>query len=336
MNEVRAENLQKRFDGVSVVDGVSFRVGSGEVLGFLGPNGAGKSTTMRMITGFLAPDGGRVTVAGYDPMEDPVAARSRIGYLPEGAPLYADMTPFGLLGFICECRGFERAERRRRIHETAERVNLGTVMHQRIETLSKGYKRRVGLAQALLHDPDVLILDEPTDGLDPTQKIEVRSLIRQMARNKVIILSTHILEEVEAVCTRAVIIANGALVADDTPQGLIARAPGHNRVVVRIAADDGNGDAEVVRQEVVRQILGAIPGVAGLQARDGADRAVEYRLSPERNAAADGERVGQQTSERIAARIAELAVEHRWKVLELRRPHGSLEEVFTTLTRAPD
>ena len=328
MNEVRTENLQKRFDDVTVVNGVSFTVGSGEVLGFLGPNGAGKSTTMRMITGFLTPDGGRVTVAGCDPSEDPVGARSRLGYLPEGAPLYADMTPLGLLRFISECRGFGRAERNRRIEETAERVNLGTVMHQRIETLSKGYKRRVGLAQAILHDPDVLILDEPTDGLDPTQKIEVRNLIRTMAENKVIILSTHILEEVEAVCTRAVIIANGALIADDTPQGLVARSLSHNRVVVRIAGDGGGDGA------ATRQVLGAIPGVVSLQARDlqahdeGAAGQVEYRLIPGRKSATDGEA--------IVERVAELAIEHRWKVLELRRSHGSLEDVFTTLTQAPD
>ena len=317
MSEVRAENLQKRFDDVTVVDGVSFTVGRGEVLGFLGPNGAGKSTTMRMITGFLAPDGGRVTVAGCDPGEDPVGARRQLGYLPEGAPLYADMTPLGLLRFIAECRGFERTERRRRIEETAERVNLGTVMHQRIETLSKGYKRRVGLAQAILHDPDVLILDEPTDGLDPTQKIEVRNLIRTMAEHKVIILSTHILEEVEAVCTRAVIIANGTLVADDTPRGLVSRSLRHNRVVVRIAVhgDDIN----------TRQLLGAIPGVADLQARDGEDGHIEYRLKPD-GKSADGEG--------IVERVAELAIEQRWKVRELRRGHGSLEEVFTTLTRA--
>ena len=204
MHAIKVANLQKKFAGISAVNNISFRVGRGEVLGFLGPNGAGKSTTMRMLTGFSTADSGQITINGINPHQQPVAARRQIGYLPEGAPLYSDMTPFGLLNFVAECRGLTRAARRQQIQQTAARVHIDKVMHNRIETLSKGYKRRVGLAQAILHDPDVLILDEPTDGLDPTQKIEVRQLILAMAKHKVIILSTHILEEVAAVCSRVI------------------------------------------------------------------------------------------------------------------------------------
>jgi len=204
---------------------VSFSVKPGEVLGFLGPNGAGKSTTMRMITGFLTPTGGAVRIAGVDVNVDPISAKKRIGYLPEGAPLYSDMTPRTLLEFIAEAREIPSAERASRIEMIAAKVNITGVLDQQIETLSKGYKRRVGLAQAIIHDPEILILDEPTDGLDPNQKHEVRQLIQEMSKDKVIILSTHILEEVEAVCTRAIIITQGKVVFDGTPSELKGRSP---------------------------------------------------------------------------------------------------------------
>ena len=222
---IEIKNLQKSFGDFRAVDGVSFSVKPGEVLGFLGPNGAGKSTTMRMITGYLTPTGGEVQIAGVDVQADPIAAKRRIGYLPEGAPLYPDMTPRTLLEFITEAREIPAAERTKRIKEIAAKVHITDVLDQQIETLSKGYKRRVGLAQAIIHDPEILILDEPTDGLDPNQKHEVRQLIEEMSKDKVIILSTHILEEVEAVCTRAIIITCGKVVFDGTPQELKERSP---------------------------------------------------------------------------------------------------------------
>jgi ABC-2 type transport system ATP-binding protein len=222
---IEIQNLQKSFGEFRAVDGVSFSVKPGEVLGFLGPNGAGKSTTMRMITGFLTPTGGAVRIAGVDVNVDPISAKKRIGYLPEGAPLYSDMTPRTLLEFIAEAREIPSAERASRIEMIAAKVNITGVLDQQIETLSKGYKRRVGLAQAIIHDPEILILDEPTDGLDPNQKHEVRQLIQEMSKDKVIILSTHILEEVEAVCTRAIIITQGKVVFDGTPSELKGRSP---------------------------------------------------------------------------------------------------------------
>jgi len=222
---IEIQDLQKSFGDFRAVDGVSFSVEPGEVLGFLGPNGAGKSTTMRMITGFLTPTGGAVRIAGVDVGVDPIAAKRRIGYLPEGAPLYPDMTPRTLLEFIAEIRGVPSDQRRARIEKVVSQVHISGVLDQQIDTLSKGFKRRVGLAQAILHDPEILILDEPTDGLDPNQKHEVRQLIQEMSKDKVIILSTHILEEVEAVCSRAIIITRGKVVFDGTPKELKDRSP---------------------------------------------------------------------------------------------------------------
>ena len=219
------EDLVRRFGNFTAVGGISLRVGKGEVLGFLGPNGAGKSTTMKMITGFLAPSEGRISVCGNDVVEQQLAAQATIGYLPEGAPAYPDMTPQQFLAFIARVRGLEGDAATRAIDAAVTRTGLQSVLEQRIETLSKGFKRRVGLAQAILHDPPVLIMDEPTDGLDPNQKHAVRNLIRSMAASKAIIISTHILEEVEAVCTRAIIIDKGRIVADGTPTELLARAP---------------------------------------------------------------------------------------------------------------
>jgi ABC-2 type transport system ATP-binding protein len=223
---IEIENLQKRFGAITAVDGVSFQVERGTVLGFLGPNGAGKSTTMKMLTGFLPPSGGTARIGGHDIQTDSLAAKKLVGYLPEGAPLYPDMTPEAFLMFIAEVRGLSGAAARARVAEVAEKVSLQKVMRQPIETLSKGFKRRVGLAQAILHDPQVLVLDEPTDGLDPNQKNEVRSLIKSMAAEKAVILSTHILEEVEAICTRVIIISQGRVVVDETPAQLQARQPG--------------------------------------------------------------------------------------------------------------
>ena len=223
MIEIR--NLSKRYGTLLAVNDISFDVTPGQVLGFLGPNGAGKSTTMKMITGFLAPTSGSVKVLGHDVENDPLAAKAVMGYLPEGAPSYGEMTVRSFLEFIADVRGLSGDRRRARTGDVVERLQLGSVLEQMIETLSKGFKRRVGLAQALLHDPQVLILDEPTDGLDPNQKHQVRTLINDMSKDKIIVISTHILEEVDAVCNRAIIISGGRLLADATPKELAARAP---------------------------------------------------------------------------------------------------------------
>lgn len=213
------KNLVKQFGPFTAVDHISFSVAKGEVLGFLGPNGAGKSTTMKMLCGFLSPTSGSISVCGHDVEADPLAAKASIGYLPEGAPSYADMTARGFLDFIADVRGMNGKDRDWRLDKVIDQVNIKDVLDQPIDTLSKGYKRRVGLAQAILHDPPVLVLDEPTDGLDPNQKHEVRGLIQAMARDKAIIISTHILEEVEAVCSRAIVIARGRIVAEGRPEG---------------------------------------------------------------------------------------------------------------------
>lgn len=221
---IEVKSLDRYFGPIHAVRNISFSVHRGEVLGFLGPNGAGKSTTMKMITGFLEPSQGTVLVNGKNVVDEPLQAKSSIGYLPEGAPSYGEMTVEKFLEFIADIRGFKGAEKRTRVERAISQINLESVINQTIDTLSKGYRRRVGLAQAILHDPDILIMDEPTDGLDPNQKHEVRNLIKQMSQNKAIIISTHILEEVDAVCTRAIIIAKGQLLFDGTPAELRARS----------------------------------------------------------------------------------------------------------------
>ena len=222
---IQTQNLKKHYHGLVAVDDLTFSVAPGEVLGFLGPNGAGKSTTMRMIAGFVAPTAGSASICGHDIATDPIAAKRSLGYLPEGAPCYGEMTVAGFLDFIADLRALEGAARKTRLDYVIGRLQLDAVLEQSIDTLSKGFKRRVGLAQAIVHDPKVLILDEPTDGLDPVQKHEVRTLISEIAKEKTIVISTHILEEVDAVCTRAIIIARGRLVADGTPAALKAQAP---------------------------------------------------------------------------------------------------------------
>ncbi len=217
---IEVEHLSKRFGDRYAVDDLSFTVAPGEVLGFLGPNGAGKSTTMKMITGFLTPDSGSARIMGHDIQKSPVEAKRTFGYLPEGAPGYSDMTVAQFLAFIADIRALTGAQRQSRIDAVIADIHLHDVLGQRLDTLSKGFRRRVGLAQAILHDPQVLILDEPTDGLDPNQKHEVRKLIQGMSKDKIIVVSTHILEEVEAVCSRAMIISRGKILADDTPQTL--------------------------------------------------------------------------------------------------------------------
>jgi ABC-2 type transport system ATP-binding protein len=251
------EQLSKYFGAFTAVDSIDLTVPKGQVLGLLGPNGAGKSTTMKMIAGFLEPSSGRAEIAGFDVSQSPVEVKRRLGYMPEGAPSYGDMTPGSFLNFIAEIRGFSGSEKKRRIDETVEKVRLSEVFHQQIDTLSKGYKRRVGLAQAIIHNPEVLVLDEPTDGLDPNQKHHVRGLIEEMAEDKAIIISTHILEEVEAVCTRAVIINQGKLLVDGTPEELLERDPHHRAVVVTVLGDSGD------KVRVALSALGLIESVVG-------------------------------------------------------------------------
>lgn len=236
---IEVSHLSKYFGENVAVNDISFTVGRGEVLGFLGPNAAGKSTTMRMITGFLPPTSGTATIGGSDIIGESLAARRKIGYLPENAPAYPDMTVVGFLGFIAGMRGLSGGSKRRRLEEILERCFLTEVRFQTINTLSKGFKQRVCFAQSILHDPEYLIMDEPTDGLDPNQKYEIRAMIREMARNKTIIFSTHILEEVGEVCTRVIIIAKGRIVADDTPERLMARSALHGTIRFTIKKGDG-------------------------------------------------------------------------------------------------
>lgn len=235
---IEIKNLTKRFGSLEAIRNISLSVGPGEILGFLGPNGAGKSTTMKLVTGYLTPSAGRISVCGHDMATDPRRAQALIGYLPEGAPCYEDMSVRSFLEFIAEIRGFRREQRQTKVASVIETMNLDSVLEQRIETLSKGFKRRVGLAQAIIHDPQVLILDEPTDGLDPNQKHQVREMIRGLSQDKIVIISTHILEEVTAVCTRAVIISEGQIVSDCTPTELEERSKYHNAVTIDLAEEN--------------------------------------------------------------------------------------------------
>ncbi|MGQ0551975.1 MAG: ABC transporter ATP-binding protein [Planctomycetota bacterium] len=309
---IEIRGLTKRFGPFTAVEDVSFSVRGGEVLGFLGPNGAGKSTTMKMITGFLNPSAGSVQVCGHDVAVDPLAAKRSMGYLPEGAPAYPDMTPASFLRFTGEARGLRGSALAARVSAAAERVQLRDVLHQRIETLSKGFKRRVGLAQAILHDPPVLIMDEPTDGLDPNQKHEVRALIRAMSKDKVIVLSTHILEEVQAVCTRAIIISRGRLLLDGTPAELEARSQHHHAVELTLVAASAQG---------AQQAVGALPGVRRVEVLASDATHVRLRAYPR-----DGRS--------IAADVARLAREQGWQVEELHVERGRLDEVFREVTKA--
>ncbi len=248
---IQVSNLTKNFDDFCAVKNISFSVKPGEVLGFLGPNGAGKSTTMKILTGFLTPTEGQISVMGYDVLTHPIAAKKEIGYLPEGAPAYADMTVTASLRFIGQVRGFSGAELQSRIDQVVEKVALEPVLNKKVENLSKGYCRRLGIAQALIHDPKVLILDEPTDGLDPNQKHQVRQLIHDLSEDKIVIVSTHILEEVSAVCSRAMILAQGEIVFDGTPEELAAMSEYHNAVTIRLSE---NNDGLVSRLKDLPQI----------------------------------------------------------------------------------
>lgn len=305
MNEVRitAQGLTKRYGFLTAVDDLNFTIESGEVLGFLGPNGAGKSTTMKMLTGFLAPTSGTASINGYDIVSDSLAARRCMGYLPEGAPAYGEMTVFQFLEFIARARGFSGQAVGRAAAAAMERLNLEQVAAQAIDTLSKGFKRRVGLAQAILHDPEILILDEPTDGLDPNQKHEVRSLIREMSADKIIVISTHVLEEVHALCNRAMIIADGRLLVDDSPQGLLSRSRYHNAVTMLVE-----------NAEKIASTLSEMPEARKVEIREG-----ELTVFPAKDAS-------------LFAVISDRIREHQWDVKELRLEAGRMDEVFRQIT----
>ena len=308
---ITTKNLSKRYGDKLAVDDLTFSVSPGEVLGFLGANGAGKSTTMRMIAGFISPSAGQVSVCGYDIERSPVAAKSCMGYLPEGAPSYGEMTVREFLDFIADVRGLTGEKRRERRAVVIDRLGLAPVIEQVVETLSKGFRRRVGLAQALIHDPQVLILDEPTDGLDPNQKHEVRRLINELSKDKLVIVSTHILEEVHEVCTRAIIIANGRIVADETPTALESRSRYHHAVSLRFEKPD--------QLEAARREIALLSEVAQVES-DGR----ELRLTAVPKPGAD-----------TLAAVSALIVKNHWDVPELHLESGRLDEVFRSLTQPP-
>lgn len=305
---IDCRSLTKEYGQLKAVDDLSFEVKPGEVLGFLGPNGAGKTTTMRIVAGFLPATSGRVSVCGFDVEAQPIEAKRRIGYLPEGAPSYPEMTPREFLAFVADARGLPAGTRKHRLDEVYSQLHLEKVLDRSIETLSKGYRRRVGLAQAILHDPEVLLLDEPTDGLDPNQKHEVRQLIDGMAKSKTIVISTHLLEEVDAVCTRAVVISGGRILADDTPAGLEMRSKFHNAVSLKLA------DESVL--PAARSQIDALPEVSGTEL---------------------DERSGRLTAFPAQGRmplmpISRLVEERGWQLDELHLETGRLDEVFRTIT----
>jgi len=303
---IEITNLSKRFDQFTAVDDLSFTVKEGEVLGFLGPNGAGKSTTMKVITGFLAPSSGKVTIDGFDITESPIEAKSLTGYLPEGAPSYGDMTTLDFLNFIAEVRGYRGEEAAKRVAHVINEVALTSVAHQTIDTLSKGFKRRVGLAQAIMHDPKVLILDEPTDGLDPNQKHHVRELIKNLAKDKIVVISTHILEEVSAVCTRAIIIANGKIVADGTPAELEAQSRLHNAVTIKLT-----------KAYDLRNDLAGVDGI-GEVSQDPEDELFYTIFSSQ--------------AKSIFNEVSEVARAKQWPIDEFHINRGQLEDLFRTVT----
>jgi ABC-2 type transport system ATP-binding protein len=308
---IEVKNLKKTFGPITAVNGVSFSVKAGEVLGFLGPNGAGKSTTMRMITGFIPPSEGEVEVGEFNMLENPIPAKRLIGYLPENAPSYIDMTVLEFLLFTAELRGLRGEAKTRATERVIEMCFLQSVVHQNIDTLSKGYRHRTCFAQAIIHDPKVLILDEPTDGLDPNQKHEVRTLIREMGQTKAIIFSTHILEEVEAACSRAIIIDRGQIVANGTPEELKQRSENAGAVTVQLRDTSA---------EAVKQKLSHISLVEKCVVLSEAPVTVRAFAKPN----------GQRGE--LARLIGDAAANERWKIEELHTEEGRLDEVFRKIT----
>ncbi len=306
---IEVQHLTKQYGPFTAVDDVSFKVERGEILGFLGPNGAGKTTTMRVLTGYMPPTEGKALVAGYDVFEQPLEAKRRTGYLPETPPLYPDMRVRDYLTFVAKIKGVPRAERTARINTVMERTRIADMASRHCGKLSKGYKQRVGLAQALLHNPDVLILDEPTAGLDPKQIIETRQLIKELAGDHTIILSTHILPEVSQTCQRVVIINKGHVVAVDTPDNLTAKLRGSETMYVQI--DAGGADA--------RETIAALPGVTQVAVTDSRNSAVGLEVVSE---------AGRDIRRDLAAAV----VGRGWGLLELRPMRLSLEDIFLQLT----
>ncbi len=308
---IEVKHLTKDFGAKRAVDDISFSVGKGEILGFLGPNGAGKSTTMRIITGFFPPTKGTAVIGGFDILSDSLAARKKTGYLPENAPVYPDMTVYGYLDFCAQIRGFSGPEKSAKIEETIEKCFLSGVEHQTIHTLSKGYKQRVCFAQSIIHDPEYLIMDEPTDGLDPNQKHEVRQMIRQMSSEKAIILSTHILDEVDAVCTRAIIIANGKIVADDTPENLRKKSKNHGAVLLTLVRTDTQALLPVIKN---------IEGVKEAAILDHSQNGLKVRIFPEK------------PDMPIAGKVISAMSLNNFEVKSVFVEQGRLDEVFRNIT----
>jgi len=308
---IKVQNLVKLFGAKRAVDNITFSVERGEVLGFLGPNGAGKSTTMRMITGFIPPSEGFVTVGGFNMLEDPIPAKKLIGYLPENAPAYTDMTVYGFLNFTAEIRGLRGEEKKKAVNRVVEMCFLEGVLHQSVDTLSKGYRHRTCFAQSIIHDPDVLILDEPTDGLDPNQKHEVRTIIRKMGEKKAIIFSTHILEEVDAVCSRAIIIDRGKIVANGTPQQLRQKSDWAGAVTLRVSGVTG---------QAVTQKLMQLSTVKKAEIVKETSTGVTVKIYPK----------GDGANGALAQSIADAAL--GWRVVELHTEEGRLDDVFRSIT----
>jgi ABC-2 type transport system ATP-binding protein len=306
---IEVQNLTKRYGPFTAVDDVSFKAERGEILGFLGPNGAGKTTTMRILTGYMPPTDGKATVAGYDVLDQPIEAKRRTGYLPETPPLYPDMTVRDYLDFCARIKGVARADRKTHVNGVMERTRIADMAKRHCGKLSKGYRQRVGLAQALLHNPEVLILDEPTAGLDPKQIIETRRLIKELGGDHTVILSTHILPEVSQTCNRIVIINKGRVVAVDTPENLTARLRGSETMYVQV--DASGADAQTT--------LAGIPGVTRVAASDTRGGAVGYEIESE---------TGRDVRRELSATI----VSRGWGLLELRPLRMSLEEIFLHLT----
>lgn len=314
---IKVKDLKKAFGQKIAVNGVTFTVEKGEVLGFLGPNGAGKSTTMRMVTGYFPPTAGSVEVCGVNMLEQPERAKTQLGYLPENAPLYSDMSVAGFLGFAAELRGIYGAAKHKAIDKALETCFLESVRNQSVDTLSKGFRHRTCLAQSIIHDPEVLILDEPTDGLDPNQKHEVRNLIKRMGEKKAIVFSTHILEEVEAVCSRAIIIDRGEIVADGTPNALKLKAPDAQAIQLLLLQ---------AKKEEVSEALGRLAGIEKLQFLSQNEPRVEVRISLKKEKS--------NQSENLLREISDLANAKGWKLIELHRQDGTLDEMFRSLTRS--
>jgi ABC-2 type transport system ATP-binding protein len=309
---IEVQHLTKRYGRVTAVDDVSFKVERGEILGFLGPNGAGKTTTMRILTGYMPATEGKALVAGFDVFDQPIEAKRRTGYLPETPPLYPDMSVVEYLTFVAKIKAVPPAERRQRVQRVMERTRIADMANRQCGKLSKGYKQRVGLAQALIHNPDVLILDEPTAGLDPKQIIETRQLIKELAGDHTIVLSTHILPEVSQTCQRVVIINKGRVVAVDTPDNLTARLRGSATMYVQV-------DAAGARNDVAAAALSRVPGVTRVSESDRRDSLVGFEIDSE-------------SGRDVRRDLAKTVVSNGWGLLELRPMRISLEEIFLSLT----